>query len=432
MIPRYTTPEMERIWSDENKFTKWLKVELAVLEVLAEQGKVSKEAVSTIRKKAVISPERIAEIEKETKHDVVAFIKSIEEVVGSDARFLHFGLTSSDVLDTSLALLMKEAGEVILAELERLSQVIKSKAFEHKHTVMIGRTHGVHAEPITLGLKFAWWYTELKRGTLRFRRAVDGISYGKISGAVGTFAHLPPEVEEKVMEKLGLSPEPISTQIIERDRHAEYLTSLAILASSFERFALEVRHLERTEVREMEEPFSRRQTGSSAMPHKRNPVACEQISGLARVVRANALASLENIPLWHERDISHSSVERIIIPDSTTLVHYLTRRLAGVIEGLRIYPERMKENLYLTRGLIFSERLLLALIEKGLTRSEAYRLVQRRAMEAWEKGLDFFPLVSQDEEITSHLPPDELSQIFDLTSSLKYVDYIFRRVFGEE
>jgi len=326
---------------------------LAVLEVLAEQGKVSKEAVSTIRKKAVISPERIAEIEKETKHDVVAFIKSIEEVVGSDARFLHFGLTSSDVLDTSLALLMKEAGEVILAELERLSRVIKSKAFEH------------------------WWYTELKRGTLRFRRAVDGISYGKISGAVGTFAHLPPEVEEKVMEKLGLSPEPISTQIIERDRHAEYLTSLAILASSFERFALEVRHLERTEVREMEEPFSRRQTGSSAMPHKRNPVACEQISGLARVVRANALASLENIPLWHERDISHSSVERIIIPDSTTLVHYLTRRLAGVIEGLRIYPERMKENLYLTRGLIFSERLLLALIEKGLTRSEAYRLVQR-------------------------------------------------------
>ena len=432
MIPRYTTPEMERIWSDENKFTKWLEVELAVLEVLAEQGKVSKEAVSTIRKKAVISPERIAEIEKETKHDVVAFIKSIEEVVGSDARFLHFGLTSSDVLDTSLALLMKEAGEVILAELERLSQVIKSKAFEHKHTVMIGRTHGVHAEPITLGLKFAWWYTELKRGTLRFRRAVDGISYGKISGAVGTFAHLPPEVEEKVMEKLGLSPEPISTQIIERDRHAEYLTSLAILASSFERFALEVRHLERTEVREMEEPFSRRQTGSSAMPHKRNPVACEQISGLARVVRANALASLENIPLWHERDISHSSVERIIIPDSTTLVHYLTRRLARVIEGLRIYPERMKENLYLTRGLIFSERLLLALIEKGLTRSEAYRLVQRRAMEAWEKGLDFFPLVSQDEEITSHLPPDELSQIFDLTSSLKYVDYIFRRVFGEE
>jgi len=432
MIPRYTTPEMERIWSDENKFTKWLEVELAVLEVLAEQGKVSKEAVSTIRKKAVISPERIAEIEKETKHDVVAFIKSIEEVVGSDARFLHFGLTSSDVLDTSLALLMKEAGEVILAELERLSRVIKSKAFEHKHTVMIGRTHGVHAEPITLGLKFAWWYTELKRGTLRFRRAVDGISYGKISGAVGTFAHLPPEVEEKVMEKLGLSPEPISTQIIERDRHAEYLTSLAILASSFERFALEVRHLERTEVREMEEPFSRRQTGSSAMPHKRNPVACEQISGLARVVRANALASLENIPLWHERDISHSSVERIIIPDSTTLVHYLTRRLAGVIEGLRIYPERMKENLYLTRGLIFSERLLLALIEKGLTRSEAYRLVQRRAMEAWEKGLDFFPLVSQDEEITSHLTPDELSQIFDLTSSLKYVDYIFRRVFGEE
>ena len=432
MIPRYTTPEMERIWSDENKFTKWLEVELAVLEVLAEQGKVSKEAVSTIRKKAVISPERIAEIEKETKHDVVAFIKSIEEVVGSDACFLHFGLTSSDVLDTSLALLMKEAGEVILAELERLSRVIKSKAFEHKHTVMIGRTHGVHAEPITLGLKFAWWYTELKRGTLRFRRAVDGISYGKISGAVGTFAHLPPEVEEKVMEKLGLSPEPISTQIIERDRHAEYLTSLAILASSFERFALEVRHLERTEVREMEEPFSRRQTGSSAMPHKRNPVACEQISGLARVVRANALASLENIPLWHERDISHSSVERIIIPDSTTLVHYLTRRLARVIEGLRIYPERMKENLYLTRGLIFSERLLLALIEKGLTRSEAYRLVQRRAMEAWEKGLDFFPLVSQDEEITSHLPPDELSQIFDLTSSLKYVDYIFRRVFGEE
>lgn len=432
MIPRYTTPEMERIWSDENKFTKWLEVELAVLEVLAEQGKVSKEAVSTIRKKAVISPERIAEIEKETKHDVVAFIKSIEEVVGSDARFLHFGLTSSDVLDTSLALLMKEAGEVILAELERLSRVIKSKAFEHKHTVMIGRTHGVHAEPITLGLKFAWWYTELKRGTLRFRRAVDGISYGKISGAVGTFAHLPPEVEEKVMEKLGLSPEPISTQIIERDRHAEYLTSLAILASSFERFALEVRHLERTEVREMEEPFSRRQTGSSAMPHKRNPVACEQISGLARVVRANALASLENIPLWHERDISHSSVERIIIPDSTTLVHYLTRRLARVIEGLRIYPERMKENLYLTRGLIFSERLLLALIEKGLTRSEAYRLVQRRAMEAWEKGLDFFPLVSQDEEITSHLTPDELSQIFDLTSSLKYVDYIFRRVFGEE
>jgi len=432
MIPRYTTPEMERIWSDESKFTKWLEVELAVLEVLAEQGKVSKEAVSTIRKKAVISPERIAEIEKETKHDVVAFIKSIEEVVGSDARFLHFGLTSSDVLDTSLALLMKEAGEVILAELERLSRVIKSKAFEHKHTVMIGRTHGVHAEPITLGLKFAWWYTELKRGTLRFRRAVDGISYGKISGAVGTFAHLPPEVEEKVMEKLGLSPEPISTQIIERDRHAEYLTSLAILVSSFERFALEVRHLERTEVREMEEPFSRRQTGSSAMPHKRNPVACEQISGLARVVRANALASLENIPLWHERDISHSSVERIIIPDSTTLVHYLTRRLARVIEGLRIYPERMKENLYLTRGLIFSERLLLALIEKGLTRSEAYRLVQRRAMEAWEKGLDFFPLVSQDEEITSHLPPDELSQIFDLTSSLKYVDYIFRRVFGEE
>jgi adenylosuccinate lyase len=431
MIPRYTTPEMEKIWSDQNKFEKWLEVELAVMEVLADLGKVPGEAVSAVRDKAVVSPERIFEIESDTRHDVVAFVKSLEETVGDHARYLHFGLTSSDVLDTSLALLMKEAGEVILAELERLSRLIKDKAFEYKNTPMVGRTHGVHAEPITLGLKFAWWYAELKRGVDRFRRAVAGVSYGKISGAVGTYAHLPPEVEEKVMEKLGLSPEPISTQIIERDRHAEYISVLAILASSFERFALEIRHLQRTEVREMEEPFSRGQTGSSAMPHKRNPIACEQISGLARLVRANALAAFSDIPLWHERDISHSSVERIIVPDSTTIVHYLARRLSGVIEGLRIYPERMKENLYLSRGLIFSEKLLLALIEKGLSRSEAYRLVQHRAMEAWEKGLDFFELVSQDEEITAHLSPEELSRVFDLEGSLKYVDYIFRRVFGE-
>ncbi len=429
MIPRYTRPRMGAVWSTENRLNKWLEVELAACEGMAELGLVPEEAAKEIVRKAAFDPARVEEIEKEVKHDVVAFLTNVGENVGEAAKYIHMGMTSSDVLDTALALQMREAADIILEGLDRTLNAIKDKALEHKHTPMIGRTHGIHAEPITFGLKMALWYQEMERNRERLVRAGENISYGKISGAVGTFAHLPPQVEEKVCARLGLKPAPASSQIIQRDRHAEYMAALAITASSMDKFAVEIRHLQRTEVLEAEEFFSEGQKGSSAMPHKRNPISMEQISGLARVVRANAMAAMENIPLWHERDISHSSVERVIIPDSTILVDYMLNRLADNVEKLQVYPRRMMENLERTRGLIYSQRLLLALVEEGVSREEAYSMVQDNAMRAWKEGLDFRELIAGDNRITRHLSEEERHKCFDLEHQLRYVDDIFRRVF---
>ncbi len=419
---------MERIWSDENKFNIWLQIEILAVEAHSKLGLVPEAAVEEIKRKAKFDLNRILEIEKKVKHDVVAFLTNVAENVGESAKYIHYGMTSSDVLDTCLAVQMKQAGEIILDGLERLAQVLKKKAIEHKYTVMIGRTHGVHAEPVTLGFKFALWLEETKRNIERMKKAVENISYGKIAGAVGTYDNVSPFVEKYVCEKLGLKVEPISTQVIQRDRHAEYLTTLAIIASSLEKFATEIRHLQRTEVLEVEEYFSEGQKGSSAMPHKRNPVRCERISGLARVIRANALASLENISLWHERDISHSSVERIIIPDSTTLLDFMLNEMIDIIEKLIIYPERMVKNLNLTNGLIFSQKVLLALIEKGLTRERAYELVQRNAMRCWETGEDFSKILKGDPEISKHISDEEIDKIFNYKSVFEKIDFIFEKV----
>ncbi|MDP2643461.1 MAG: adenylosuccinate lyase [Desulfobacterales bacterium] len=431
MIQRYTRKEMGDIWTDENKYRVWLQIEILACEALAKEGKIPGDALSTIRQKSNFSVKRIEEIEAETKHDVIAFLTSVAEHVGPDARFIHMGLTSSDILDTAAACLFRQAGRIILKDCDRLLRAIKEKAFQHKDTAMIGRSHGIHAEPITFGLKLAVWYDEMCRNKARFLRALETISFGKLSGAVGTFANISPEVEAYVCEHLGLQPAPASTQIIQRDRYAEYFTALAIMASSIEKMAVEIRHLQRTEVLEAEEYFSAGQKGSSAMPHKRNPIGSENLSGLARVVRANAMASLENMILWHERDISHSSVERIIGPDSTILINYMLNRMAGLVENLIIYPDKMKNNMHLLKGLIFSQQILLALAESGVTREDAYHMVQVQAMRAWKENRDFKELILADPGITSHLGQQKIEELFDLGYHMKYINRIFERVFGK-
>jgi len=431
MIPRYTRLEMGRIWTDQRKFETWLEIELFVCEALSELGQIPKEAVKEIKEKASFDVQRVNEIEKVTKHDVIAFLTNVGEFIGPLSKYLHYGLTSSDILDTSLALLLKEASELILQDFHHLLEVLKKKAFQYKETLMIGRSHGVHAEPITFGLKMALWYDEMNRNLARMERAKDAVSVGKISGAVGTFAHIPPFVEEFVCGRLGLKPAPISTQIVQRDHHAEFFTTLAIIASSIEKFSVELRHLQRTEVLEAEEFFTKGQKGSSAMPHKRNPVSAENLSGLARLLRSYSTAALENIPLWHERDISHSSVERVIAPDATILIDYMLNRLTSIIENLVVHPENMKANLEKMGGLIYSEAILLLLTKKGLSREEAYAVVQKNALRVWEKGGNFKTLLSQDEAVKGLLSPDELEAAFDIRSHLKHVDDIFRRVFGD-
>lgn len=422
---------MGAVWDTENRLRRWLEVEVAACGAMAELGLVPAEAAEEIARKAAFDVARVEEIEKVVKHDVVAFLTDVGEHVGEAAKYIHLGMTSSDVLDTALALQMREAADIILEDVVRLLKAIKEKALQHKHTPMVGRTHGIHAEPTTFGLKMALWFQEVERNRERLLRARETISCGKVSGAVGTFAHLPPQVEEKVCARLGLKPAPVSSQIIQRDRHAEYMAALALAASSTDKFAVEIRHLQRTEVLEVEEFFSEGQKGSSAMPHKRNPISMEQLSGLARVVRANAMAAMENIPLWHERDISHSSVERVIIPDSTILVDYMLDRLATHLEKLQVYPQRMMENLERTKGLIYSQRVLLTLTEKGASREEAYRLVQSNAMRAWREGLDFKELTARDPGIAGYLSGREVDKCFDLEHHLRHVDDIFRRVFKE-
>ena len=432
MIERYTTPQMKFLWSDQNKFQKWLDIEILACEAMAQRGIIPKSALSKIKKKAKFDVKRIAKIEEKTKHDVVAFLTNVAENVKEESKYIHFGLTSSDILDTSLSLLMREAGELIFRDLEKLIRSTKKKACKFKHTPMIGRTHGVHAEPITLGLKFALWFAEIQRHMERLKKAVETISVGKISGAVGTFSNLNPKVEEYVCKKLKLKPAPISSQIIQRDRHAEFLTALAMIASSIEKFATEIRSLQRTEILELEEGFSKGQKGSSAMPHKRNPITCERLCGLARLVRTNAQASLENITLWHERDISHSSVERVIIPDSTILVDYMLIQFNRIIENLLVYPESMMANLNKTKGMIFSGRLLLELSEKTRSKEEAYQIVQDNAMKAWRENKDFKNLIRNDKKVIRYLSKQKIEDCFSLDHYLKHVDYIFRRVFSKK
>ncbi len=429
MIPRYTRPEMARIWSDENRFRTWLAVEVAATETLAAAGIVPKEAAKAIHARADFNVDRIFQIEAEVKHDVIAFTTAVAEIVGPHARWFHYGLTSNDVVDTAQALLIQQASSLIAGDLERLAEVLERRAWEFKDTPMIGRTHGIHAEPITFGFKIANWYSETQRNVARFKAAAEDLRVGKFSGAVGTFAHLTPELEEKMCTRLGLKAAAVSSQVIQRDRHAHYLATLATIASTLDKIATEIRHLQRTEVREAEEYFSEKQKGSSAMPHKRNPITCEQISGLARVVRANAQAGFENVALWHERDISHSSAERIIIPDSTTLTDYLLNKTSDLIETLLVYPERMLANLKSTHGLVFSGQLLLDLVESGVSREDAYRLVQSHAMRAWKENLDFHELILNDPEIRGRVPREKVERAFDLTRQLKNIDKIFARVF---
>ncbi|MGQ9476512.1 MAG: adenylosuccinate lyase [Actinomycetota bacterium] len=428
MIERYTLPEMASIWSEENKLRKWLEIEILAVEARARRGEVSQEDLEEIKSRAAFDVRRVREIEEIVHHDVIAFLTNVAENVGKASRHLHYGMTSSDILDTGLALQMREAMDLILKEAAALASTLKARALECRGMVMVGRTHGVHAEPMVFGQKLALWAFEMARNIQRLRRAREAISYGKISGAVGTYAHLDPGVEEYVCGRLGLRPAEASTQILQRDRHAEYLSALAISGASLEKFALEVRGLQRTEVREAEEPFRKGQKGSSAMPHKRNPILCERICGLARVLRSNAMAALENVALWHERDISHSSVERVIIPDSTTLLHYMLVKFHGVVRDLDLHPENMRRNLELTRGLVFSESVLLALVRKGLTREEAYALVQRNAMRSWSTGRELLSLLLEDPEITRHLDREELEACFDLPSHLRNLGRVFERL----
>src|SRR5438270_3234050 len=429
MIPRYTRPEMGRIWTDENKYRCWLQVEIAASLTLAEAGIVPHDAAKAIAERGDFDLKRIQDVEAEVKHDVIAFTTAVAEKVGPDARWLHYGLTSNDVVDTAQALQIKEASQIILKDLMRLRDVLHRRAHEFKHTPIIGRTHGIHAEPTTFGLKLANWYAEVVRDIGRFERSAEEMRVGKLSGAVGNFAHLEPELEERICARLGLQAAAISSQVIQRDRHAYYLTTLAVIASTLDKIATEIRHLQRTEVREAEEFFSEKQKGSSAMPHKRNPVTCEQISGLARVVRGNAQAGFENVALWHERDISHSSAERIIIPDSTTLVDYLLQKTTNLLDTMFVYPERMKINLESTGGLVFSGQLLLDLVEHGVSREDAYRMVQRHAMHAWKEGLNFRELVLKDKDITKRVPREQFERAFDLKRQLRNIDKIFARVF---
>jgi adenylosuccinate lyase len=430
VIPRYTRPEMGSIWTDQNKFQKWLEVEIATAEVEAQAGLIPKSAARAIHRKARFDVERILEIERQVKHDVIAFTTNVAEHIGKEGRYLHYGLTSNDVVDTAQALQLRQASELLLAGQKRLGEVLKKRALEFKHTPMIGRTHGIHAEPITFGCKLAIWFEENRRNTERLAYAAEQMRVGKLSGAVGSYTHLAPAIERKICERLGLLPAPVSSQVIQRDRHAFYMCTLAVCAASLEKIALEVRGLQRTEVREVEEYFSPEQKGSSAMPHKRNPVTAEQICGLARVVRANAQAALENVALWHERDISHSSVERVILPDSTILLDYLLAKTTKLVETMFVYPRRMLENLGLLKGLIFSGQLLLDLVEKGVSREEAYRWVQRNAMQVWETREDFRTLAERDADIRRYLEPVEIARVFNVERYLKHVDEIFQRVFG--
>jgi len=421
---------MARIWSHENRFRTWLAVEVAATETLAAAGLVPKDAAKAIKERADFRVERIHEIEAEVRHDVIAFTTAVAEIVGPHARWFHYGLTSNDVVDTAQALLIRQSNEVIAQDLHRLSEVLERRAWEFKDTPMIGRTHGIHAEPITFGFKIANWYSETQRNIERFIAAAEDMRVGKFSGAVGIFAHLTPELEEQICARLGLKAAAVSSQVIQRDRHAHYLATLAVIASSLDKIATELRHLQRTEVREAEEFFSEKQKGSSAMPHKRNPVTLEQISGLARVVRSNAQAGFENVALWHERDISHSSVERVILPDSTTLIDYMLNKTTNVLDTMFVYPERMRANLESTRGLIFSGQLLLDLVENGMTREDAYRLVQGHAMRSWKEGRNFRDEILADKEITSKVPRKQIEHAFDLPRQLKNVGQIFARVFG--
>jgi len=429
MISRYTRPEMGRIWESKNQFSKWLEVEILACEAMAEEGLIPKEAFNNIKRKASFSVDRILEIEEVTKHDVIAFLTNVAEYVGPDSRFIHMGLTSSDILDTSFALLLKEAMTLIIDDVTEFMENLKEMAQEHKYTAMIGRSHGIHAEPITFGLKLAVWYSEMGRNLKRLEDALDQISYGKLSGAVGTFANISPKIEAHVCEKLGLKPADVSTQIVQRDRHAQYFSSLAILAGTMEKIAVEIRHLQRTEVLEAEEAFEKGQKGSSAMPHKKNPIGSENISGLARLVRTNSLAAMENMALWHERDISHSSVERVIGPDSTILIDYMLNRLNRIIKNLVVHPKKMEENLNKLKGLIFSQQVLIKLAATGLKREVAYEIVQRDALKVWDTGKDFKTLLLEDQDIREYIDEDEIEEIFSLDYHLKHVEDIFERVF---
>ena len=428
MIERYTLPEMGKIWSEENKFEAWLEIEILVCEALAELGEIPKDAVGRIRDKAAFEVPRIKEIEDITHHDVIAFLTNVAEHVGEDSRFIHLGITSSDLLDTTLGCQLKQAGAILKKRLVELRAVIKERALEHKKTVMVGRTHGIHAEPITFGLKLLMWYDELGRRERLLDQAIETASYGKISGAVGNYAHLDPKVEVYVMDKLGLKPAPVSSQIVQRDRHAEFVTALALVAASLEKMSTEIRNLQRTEILEAEEYFHKGQKGSSAMPHKRNPITCERVSGLARLVRANSLVAMENVTLWHERDISHSSVERVILPDSTIILDYMLERFTYVMKNLIVYPERMLDNIARTNGLVYSQKVLLELARAGISREDAYKAVQTAAMETWETGRNFEQTIMDQKTITSRIDPARLEAIFTLDSFLKSVDEIFKRV----
>jgi adenylosuccinate lyase len=428
MIDRYTRPEMGAIWTEENRFQAWLEVEILACEAWAELGEIPKEDVQKIRENASFNIDRILEIEQETRHDVVAFTRAVSETLGEERKWVHYGLTSTDVVDTALSYLIKQANDILLKDIESFIEILKNKAKEHKHTVMMGRTHGVHAEPTTFGLKLALWYEEMKRNLDRFKQAAAGVEFGKISGAVGTYANIDPFVEKFVCEKLGIQPAPISTQTLQRDRHAHYMGALALIATSIEKFAVEIRGLQKSETREVEEFFAKGQKGSSAMPHKRNPIGSENMTGMARVIRGYMTTAYENVALWHERDISHSSAERIIIPDATIALNYMLNRFGNIVKNLTVFPENMKRNMDRTLGLIYSQRVLLALIDKGLTREEAYDTVQPRAMEAWEKQVPFRSLIEAEEKITSRLSVEEINDCFDYNYHLAYVDTIFDRL----
>jgi adenylosuccinate lyase len=427
MIARYSRPEMARLWTQDAKYEAWLKVELAVCEVYAKRGIIPAEAMGRIKTAARVSASRIDEIEATTRHDLIAFLTNLEESIGADSRYVHIGMTSSDVVDTAQALQMVAASDLLLAGLERFREALRSLAVRHKETLCVGRTHGIHAEPMVFGLKPALWFTEAGRNLERLRRAREAVGVGKISGAVGTFAHIDPDVEEEACRLLGLAAAPVSTQIVQRDRHAEFCSTLAIIAASLEKIATEIRSLQRTEILEAEEPFTEGQKGSSAMPHKRNPVSCEQVCGLARLVRTNSLAALENVALWHERDISHSSVERVILPDSTLLVDYMLHQMTRIVEGLQVYPERMRENMERSFGLMFSQRVLLRLAETGLPRQQAYEMVQRNAMRAWRERAPFRAFLAGDPEVTARLTAADLDTCFDPTWYLRNVDAIYKR-----
>jgi adenylosuccinate lyase len=428
MIDRYTRPEMGAIWTEENRFKAWLEVEILADEAWAELGVIPKEDVAKIRQNASFNIDRIKEIEEETRHDVVAFTRAVSETLGEERKWVHYGLTSTDVVDTAWSYLIKQANNILLKDIENFIEILKNKAQEHKYTVMMGRTHGVHAEPTTFGLKLALWYEEMKRNLERFKQAAEGIEYGKISGAVGTYANIDPFIEKYVCEKLGTKPAPISTQTLQRDRHAHYMSTIALIATSIEKFAVEIRGLQKSEIREVEEAFAKGQKGSSAMPHKRNPIGSENMTGMARVIRGYMLTAYENVPLWHERDISHSSAERIIIPDATIALNYMLNRFGNIVKNLTVFPENMKRNMERTHGLIYSQRVLLALIDKGLSREEAYDTVQPKTMESWETQVPFRTLIEAEEKITSKLSPEEIADCFDYNYHLKNVGTIFERL----